>query len=185
MIWSKNKKGKKAGTTLIGISFGNEAALGTDFDSTKSDGEEISIVEEASGALIGYTGPKGLAGIVDLLKKNIEETNDIGRAAETTAASWNPDKKIAKDSYLVVLDGRESYTIEPGTARLQKAGLVAVGPGQEYALAAVRAILAQPKIEETAYEIVKKAFDVASSVCVLVNSGARIIVLGEKKGSDG
>lgn len=185
MIWSKNKEGKKAGTTLIGISFGNEAALGTDFDAANSDSDEMSIVEEFSGALIGYTGPKALAGIVDVLKENIAEVKDIGRAADMTAATWNPD--TTKQSYLVVLDGRESYLIEPKAAKLQKAGLIAVGPGQEYALAAVRAILAQPEIKETAYVIVEKAFEVASSVCVLVNTGAKIVVLGvgERGKSDG
>jgi ATP-dependent protease HslVU (ClpYQ) peptidase subunit len=179
VLWSKNKDNKKAGTTLIGISIDGSAALGTDFDPKKRDSDELSIIEEYSGTLIGYTGPEKFSDIVETMKRKLDSSTNLGEAADNTASEWSiDDERLSKGVYLAVLDGRESFVIEPGVASLQNAGLVAVGPGQEYALAAIRAILVQPEVTESAYDIAKKAFEVASGVCVLVNFGANITILG-------
>ncbi len=177
MLWSKNKEGKKAGTTLIGICKDGCAALGTDFDEKKSAEDEIGVVENFHGCLIGYTGPKRCIDGFEHLKSAIERGDSITSAAEETAAFWKIESAKAVDAFVVVLDGERSIVIAPGTAQSPKADMVAVGPGEQYALAAIRAILAQPVVQESAQDMVKKAFEVASGVCVLVNSGAKILQL--------
>ncbi|HHS49504.1 MAG TPA: hypothetical protein ENN07_00085 [candidate division Zixibacteria bacterium] len=183
MLWSKNKEGKKAGTTLIGISFDGKAALGTDFDASKCDGDSICMIEDYGGFLLGYSGPDAYADALAIAKSAIERGDTIDMTADAISNAWNvTDNKI--DAYLTLLDGEKSFVVIPGEAEQQHAGLVAVGPGEEYALAAIRAILAQPVVQEDAYTMVKKAFDVAAGVCVLVNSGAKIIEIDNRESND-
>jgi len=178
MFWTKNKEDKKAGTTLIGISYNGHAALGTDFNPKKPDGEEVGIVKSCSKALIGFTGHGCCSCLTDNLIEHIDSCGELATSVEKIAASWEAETQLAEvGGCLVALDCESAYLIGPGKTQLVETGIVAVGPGEDYALAAIRAILAQPEMKETVPEIVEKAFKVASGVCVLVNSEATVVSL--------
>ncbi|MCK5832246.1 hypothetical protein KAH81_01100 [bacterium] len=179
MFWTKNKEGKKTGTTLIGISWDGDAAIGTDFNEAKADGNQISRIEQVGNILIGFTGPTNHIEGFDIAKSAIESGANIEDTAGKIADLWKTNKDV--NAFLAFLDGERSFVAVPGKAEVQKAGLVALGPGEEYALAAIRAILAQPVVQESAFEMVKKAFNVASGVCVLVNSDATIVKLEKQR----
>ena len=178
MFWTKNKEGKKAGTTLIGITYGGCAALGTDFTPEKCQGDEIGVVKSCSGALVGFTGNCACEELVKTLIEKVKNSAEPASAAEEIAEHWETHPEMSNhDGRLVILNNKSAFLVSPGKSERVDSRIIAVGPGEEYALAAIRAVVAQPEVKETAAEIVKKAFDVAAGVCVLVNPGATIISL--------
>ncbi|RKZ29314.1 hypothetical protein DRQ36_08950 [bacterium] len=178
MFWTKNKEGKKAGTTVIGICYNGKAALGTDFDAEKADGDEVGIVKIRSETLIGFTGKKSCCRVVDDFGECIDSCADLPEAAQKICRKWESELQNAEaDGELIAINRKTAYMIAPGKAEHIESGIIAIGPGKDYALAAIRAVVSQPEVTETAPEIVKKAFKVASGVCVLVNPEATIISL--------
>ncbi len=178
MFWTKNKGDKKAGTTIIGLVYSGSAAIGTDFDSTKREGDEIGLVESCSNALIGFTGENKGTPIVNKLVSRLDTCEDFDETCIEISRDWQSDEVLSEmPGKLVALGSNMAYLITPGKVDRIRPGIVAIGPGEEYALAAIRAILAQPEINQSVEEIVKKAFTVAAGVCVLVNSSAKIISL--------
>lgn len=178
MFWTKNKENKKAGTTIIGLVHSGKAAIGTDFDHTKKEGSEIGLVDSCSKALIGFTGDDKATPIAEKLATSLDTCDDFDKTCEDISRHWQQDDELAeKPGKLVALGPNAAYLITPGKADKIESGVVAIGPGEEYALAAIRAILAQPEVDQPVEEIVQKAFKVAAGVCVLVNSSAKIISL--------
>ena len=177
MLWMK-KKDKKAGTTLIGVCYNGKAALGTDFNPAKPDGDEIGAVKISSNALVGFTGKGDGIVIYEKLLEKIENCADLAIAANEIAEAWKSDENLALNGGNLVLFGPAcAFLITPGEAKQIPSGVIAVGPGQEYALAAIRAILAQPVVKESVEQVVKKAFTVSAGVCVMVNPGSTVICL--------
>jgi ATP-dependent protease HslVU (ClpYQ) peptidase subunit len=177
MLWTK-KKDRKAGTTLIGICYGGKTALGTDFNPEKPDGDEIGVVKKTANALIGFTGKADAAVVHDKLFEKVENCSDFEKHAHEVAELWKNDENLAElGGNLVLFSQSCAYLITPGEAKQIPGGIIAVGPGKDYALAAIRAILAQPEVKESTEQVVKKAFTVAAGVCVMVNPGSTIICL--------
>ena len=174
MFWTKNKDNKKPGTTLIGISIDGIAALGTDYTEEKADGDEIGVVESFDGGLIGFTGPRDGE---EFLQKSLEilaGAEDHSEVISEISKLWEED--ASESAKLAILcEAGDCIVIEKGVAKPVDSKVIALGPGEEYALAAIRAVLSQSEITETPREIVAKAFKVASGVCVLVNPEAKII----------
>jgi len=178
MFWTKNKEKKRAGTTIIGLHFEGQAAIGTDFDPENPDGDEVGIIKACSGMLMGFTGNCECAPIAEKFETMINNCENIDDTCREISTIWQQDPSFNElEGKLIAISKEGSYAIAPGNAERIKTGIVAVGPGEEYALAAIRAVLSQPEVSETVSEIVKKAFTVAAGVCVLVNSSARIITL--------
>ncbi|HDR90984.1 MAG TPA: hypothetical protein ENN75_01920 [candidate division Zixibacteria bacterium] len=178
MFWTKNKGGKKPGTTIIGLVYSGRAAIGTDFDVSKENCEEIGLVDRCTRALVGFTGDHRGSDLPKRFVHKLDTCEDIHNTCREISHEWQSDELFSEISGKLVALGRDyAYLITPGKADRIETGVIAVGPGEEYALAAIRAILAQPHVEESVEEIVKKAFNVAAGVCVLVNSNATIISL--------
>lgn len=177
MLWTK-KKDKKAGTTLIGLCYNGRASLGTDFDPEKPDGDELSKIDVLGDALVGFTGNAACAVILELFSEKYADCNNLEISAKHLADLWKKDEKLASfKGSLVAMNTNCVFLISPGEVKKIESGVVAVGPGQEYALAAIRAILAQPDVRENVERIVSKAFDVAAGVCAMVNRGAKIFTI--------
>jgi len=168
------------GTTLIGVSYGGDIAIGTDYDPEKADSDEVGIVLNCSGILVGFTGHSDCSVLTDLFIDKAGECPDLHKAAEKLAIAWVENEKLSgKKATIALLDRENAFIVSPGKSERIDTGIIAIGPGKEYALAAIRAILAQPEVEQTTEEIVKKAFDVAAGVCILVNNSASIISLNQ------
>lgn len=178
MFWTKNKEKKKAGTTIIGLCYDGEAAIGTDFNAKNPDGDEVSVVRCCNDILIGFTGKDTAAIIADWLESETKTCADLENACQNISANWIQNSELKEAAGKLIAISRDtSFVVTPGKTERVKTGIIAIGPGEEYALAAIRALLAQPEVKETVPEIVGKAFKVAAGVCVLVNQSAQIISL--------
>jgi ATP-dependent HslUV protease subunit HslV len=171
-------------TTIIGLRRGNKAALGG--DGQVSIGETImkqsalkirKIYHER--ILIGFAGSAADSfTLYERFEKKLQEyRGNIQRAAVELAKDWRSDRVLRRlDALLAVLDREHSYVISgAGDVIEPDDGIVAIGSGGPYALAACRALLKYTQLEPK--EIVEETIRIAASICVYTNEDIHIETL--------
>ena len=177
----RNRKYKASGslvhsTTIIGLRQGDKVALAG--DGQVSIGETI-MKEKANKirkmyhgkVLAGFAG--GAADAFSLFEKfeeKLEESHgSLPRAAVELAREWRSHKILRKlEALLAVIDAEHSYVISgSGDVIEPDDGIVAIGSGASFALAAARAMVRYSDL--TAREIVEEAIRIASSICIYTN----------------
>jgi ATP-dependent HslUV protease subunit HslV len=96
------------------------------------------------------------------------------RAAVELAKNWRTDKYLRQlEALLAVLD-KEQALIISGTGEIIEPddGIVAIGSGGNYALAAARMLVKHTDLP--ASEIVKQSLEVASDICIYTNKNISI-----------
>ncbi len=95
---------------------------------------------------------------------------NLPRAAVELAKDWRTDKTLRHlEALLIVTDKKSSFLIS-GTGDLIEPddGLIAIGSGGAYALAAARALMRFTS--KPASEVAEEALKIASEICVFTNS---------------
>jgi ATP-dependent HslUV protease subunit HslV len=108
-----------------------------------------------------------------------EYRGDLRRSAVELAKDWRTDRILRRlEAMLVVVDKNNSLLIS-GTGDVIEPddGILAIGSGGSYALAAARALIKHSDL--SAREIAEEAMNIASSICIYTNSA---IVLEELQG---
>lgn len=102
----------------------------------------------------------------------LEEYNgNLQRAAVELAKEWRSDKVLRKlEAMLIVMD-KSNLLLVSGTGEVIEPddGILAIGSGGNYALAAGRALQGNAAELLTAKEIAKASLEVASEICVYTN----------------
>ena len=103
---------------------------------------------------------------------------NIGRAAVELAKDWRTDKMLRSlEALLIVADRDQSYLISGnGDVIEPDEGIVAIGSGGSYALAAGRALLDNTAMG--AREIAEKSLLIASKICIYTNSTVLVEEVG-------
>ena len=182
-------------TTIIGVHKNSEAALGGDGQVTFGD----TIIKHHSkkvrkmyndSILSGFAGTTADAiTLFDKFEKKLEQYNgNLYRSAVELAKDWRSDKILRKlEALLAVVDGDNSLVISGmGDVIEPDDGIVAIGSGGPYALAAARALITHSNLD--AQGIVEESLRIASSICVFTNENFTIEVLKKnpvKKGRNG
>ena len=94
------------------------------------------------------------------------------------AKDWRSDRILRRlEALLCVADLEHSYLLS-GSGELIEPddGVLAIGSGGNYALAAARALVAETKLP--AREVVQKSLEIASDICVYTNRNITIVELG-------
>ena len=93
----------------------------------------------------------------------------LTRAAVELAKDWRTDRMLRRlEALLCVADSQASLIISgTGDVIEPEQGLMAIGSGGNYALAAAQALLHNSELE--AREIVEKALAIAADICVYTN----------------
>jgi len=102
---------------------------------------------------------------------------NLPRAAVELAKDWRSDRVLRRlEALLVVADKEHGYVIS-GSGELIEPddGVLAIGSGGNYALAAARALLQQSKLSPK--EIVQRALEIAAEICVYTNTHINILEL--------
>jgi ATP-dependent HslUV protease subunit HslV len=96
--------------------------------------------------------------------------NQLERAAIELSKDWRTDKYLRNlEALLIVADGKDAFLISGnGDVISSDDGLLSVGSGSPYALAASRAMLKHTKL--TAREIAEEALRIAAEICIYTNS---------------
>ena len=137
----------------------------------KHGARKIRVVSNR-GVLAGFAG--STADAMTLFSKFEGKLDEQGgnmmKAAVELAKEWRSDKILRHlEALLVVMDAEHSLMISgKGDVVEPDDGMLAIGSGGPYALAAARALRNNTKLN--AETIVKKSLEVASQICVYTNS---------------
>ena len=98
-----------------------------------------------------------------------EYRGNLARAAIELAKDWRTEKALRQLDALLVVANTETSLLISGTGDVVEPddGIVAIGSGGPYALAAARALIAHTDLG--AREIATEALDIAAGICVYTN----------------
>jgi ATP-dependent HslUV protease subunit HslV len=99
---------------------------------------------------------------------------NLGRAAVELARDWRTDRLLRRlEAMMIVADSTSTFLLS-GTGDLIEPddGIVAVGSGGPYAMAAARALARHSKLD--ARQIAEEAMSIAADVCIYTNSHVTI-----------
>ena len=172
------------GTTILCVRKDGRVAIGGDGQVTMGD----TVMKATSNKIRALKGGRVLAGFagsvadaVTLLEKFEEKLDrypgNLGRASVELAKDWRSDRVLRRlEAMLVVADLEKSYLVS-GSGELFESddGVLAVGSGGNYALAAARALM--PDSAQSARAIVQRSLEIAADICVFTNKNLSILEL--------
>lgn len=124
------------------------------------------------GAVIaGFAGATADAfTLLERLESKLERfPNQLERACVELAKDWRTDRYLRRlEALMAVADKERSFTLTGNGDVLEpEDGVIAIGSGGNYALAAARALMAVPDL--SAEEIARRAMKIAADICVYTN----------------
>jgi len=102
---------------------------------------------------------------------------NLARAAVELAKDWRSDRVLRRlEALLVVADKEHGYVLS-GSGELIEPddGILAIGSGGSYALAAARALLAGSALAPR--EVVQRSLEIAADICIYTNNHITILEL--------
>ena len=96
-------------------------------------------------------------------------SGNLQRAAVELAQEWRMDKAMRKLEAMLLCADKENLLLVSGTGEVIEPddGVLAIGSGGNYALAAARALVQNTDLG--APEVARKALEIASEICVFTN----------------
>jgi len=169
---------KTRSTTILGLINKGQAAMAGDGQITledtilKAKSTKIRVMRDGE-ILAGFAGTAADAlALYELLERKVDEySGNLPRAAVELAKEWRTDKVLQKLEAVIAVTDKEHIFLLSGNGDVIEPddGIVAIGSGGVYALAAARALLyANPRL--SAEKVATKALEIASDICVYTNS---------------
>ena len=162
-------------TTIVLVRKNNEVVVAGDGQVSmgntvvKSTASKIRKIEKRD-VVAGFAGSTADAlTLFERLEAKIEKhAGNLSRAAVELAKEWRQDRMLRRlEALLIVVDKEHSLMISgTGDVLDSEDGIIAIGSGGNYALAAARALSDQ---DMTAEEIARKAMKIAGDICVYTN----------------
>jgi ATP-dependent HslUV protease subunit HslV len=169
-------------TTILAVRRNGSVALGGDGQVTvgetvmKAKANKVRALGDGK-LLAGFAG--SAADALTLFEKFEEKLQrypgNFPRAAVELAKDWRSDRVLRRlEALLAVANAQHGYIIS-GTGELIEPddGILAIGSGGAYALAAARALAANTALG--AAEIVRQALTIAGEICVYTNTNITVL----------
>ncbi|MEJ2084134.1 MAG: ATP-dependent protease subunit HslV [Acidobacteriota bacterium] len=143
------------------------------FNDTVIKGGASKVKRAGKGqVLVGFAGgaADGLALFSRLEAKLDEFQSNLERAVVELAKDWRTDRVLRQlQAHMIVADATSSFLVSGNGDLMQpdEDGLMAIGSGSNYALAAARALMGHT--EMSALEIAKESMKIAASICIYTN----------------
>jgi len=177
MIISERDTPVTKGTTVICVRRDGKVALGSDGQVSmggtilKQKAKKIRRLYKGE-VIAGFAGSTSDAfALFSRFENKLEEyRGNLSRAAIELAKDWRLDKALRRlEALLIVADKKSSFLIS-GTGDVVEPddGIMAIGSGGPYALAAARALMNSSDLE--AKKIVLEALKISSNICVYTNN---------------
>jgi ATP-dependent HslUV protease subunit HslV len=171
-------------TTILGVRREGKVALGGDGQVTVGD----TVMKANAQKVRTLRGGKVLAGFAGAaadaftLFEKFEERLDrfpenLPRAAVELAKDWRSDRVLRRlEALLAVMDRQHGFIIS-GTGDIiePEDGILAIGSGGAYALAAARSLTAHSALP--AAVIVRQSLEIAGDICIYTNKNITILEL--------
>lgn len=123
--------------------------------------------------LVGFAGggSDALALFTRLEAKLEEFNNNVERAVVELSKEWRTDRALRQlQAVMIVTDKDKSFFVSGAGELMQpdeEDGIIAIGSGSNYALAASRALMRHT--DKSATEIVREAMKIAAEICIFTN----------------
>ena len=118
--------------------------------------------------------------LLDRFEAKLKEyRGSLQRAAVELAKDWRTDRYLRRlEAMLVVMDAKSTLLIS-GTGDVVEPdeGVIAIGSGGTYALAAARALMRNTDL--SAAEVARQALQIAAEICVYTNDEIIVEEMGE------
>jgi ATP-dependent HslUV protease subunit HslV len=129
--------------------------------------------------LAGFAGASADAfALFERFEGKLEEFRaNLPRAAVELAKLWRTDKYLRRLEALLAVADTEHSLLVSGTGEIVEPddGLLGIGSGAPYALAAARALVGHSSL--SAEEIVRQSIQIAASICVYTNDEIEVQTL--------
>ena len=119
--------------------------------------------------------------LFERLESKLEQyPGQLTRAAVELAKDWRTDRYLRRLEAMMIVADRETTLVLTGTGDVlePEAGVMGIGSGGNYALAAAKALIDTPASAE---EIARKAMAIAAEICVYTNRNVVIEALESSK----
>lgn len=168
---------KTRSTTILTVRLNGQVAMGGDGQVSmgdtvvKADAVKIRRLMDDQ-VMIGFAG--SAADAFALMERFEEKLKDhpanLPRAATELAKQWRTDRAMRRLEALMAVANAEHTLLVSGTGDVIQPsdGILGIGSGGNYALAAARALAKHSDL--SAAQIVRHALEIASEICVYSNS---------------
>ncbi|CAI3926331.1 ATP-dependent protease subunit HslV [Commensalibacter communis] len=173
------------GTTILCVRRDGQVTIAGDGQVTlghtvvKGNAKKVRRIGASGTILAGFAGATADAfTLLERLEKKLERyPNQLERACVELAQDWRTDRYLRRlEAMLLVADKHHSYTLTGNGDVLEpEDGVVAIGSGGNYALAAARALLGVDGL--TSEEIARRAMAIAGEICIYTNSSLTVETL--------
>ena len=168
-------------TTIVAVMRDGNVAVAGDgqvsFSETVVKGNARKVRTMYDGKIVvGFAGATADAfTLFERLEARVQEyAGDLMRSAVELAKEWRPDRALRRLEALLLAANRERILLISGTGDViePEHGVLAIGSGGNYALAAGRALLEHTELD--AREIARTALLIAADICVYTNTHVTI-----------
>ncbi len=168
-------------TTILTIRHNGKVAMGGDGQVSmgqtvvKSDALKIRRLMD-DRILVGFAGAAADAfALMERLEAKLKDyPANLPRAATELAKDWRTDRAMRRLEALVAVVNDEHTFLVSGTGDVIQPsdGILGIGSGGNYAVAAARALVAHSSL--SAAEIVRQSLEIAADICVYTNRNLHI-----------
>ncbi|MFD2051748.1 ATP-dependent protease subunit HslV [Mesorhizobium calcicola] len=164
-------------TTIVTVRKGNKVVIAGDGQVSlgqtimKGNARKVRRIGKGGNVIAGFAGATADAfTLLERLEAKLEQYPDqLTRACVELAKDWRTDRYLRRlEAMMLVADKSVSLALTgTGDVLEPEHGVMAIGSGGNYALAAARALMDTDKDAE---EIARKAMQIASDICVYTNN---------------
>ena len=169
-------------TTILAVRRDGRVAIGGDGQVSVGDtvmkSQAVKVRALRNGkVLAGFAGAAADAfTLFEKFEEKLERhPGNLPKAAVELAREWRSDRVLRRLEALLVVCDRDHGFVISGNGELIEPddGILAIGSGGSYALAAARALLANTTL--SASEIARKAMMIAGEICIYTNQNITVI----------
>jgi ATP-dependent HslUV protease, peptidase subunit HslV len=171
-------------TTILAVRRDGQVALGGDGQVTVGE----TVMKSNAMKVRAMRGGKLLAGfagsvadaftLFDKFEEKLERyPGNLSRASVELAKDWRSDRVLRRlEAMLVVVDRDHGFVISGNGEIIEpEDGILAIGSGGSYALAAARALVKHSPLP--ARDVVRQSLEIAGEICVYTNQNITVLEL--------
>jgi ATP-dependent HslUV protease subunit HslV len=188
MTPEKSEDQRWRSTTILSVRKGGKVVIAGDGQVTlgatvmKANARKVRRLGKDGKVIAGFAGATADAfALFERLEAKLEQhPGQLARACVELAKDWRTDKYLRRlEAMMAVADAKTSLILSgTGDVVEPENGLIGIGSGGPYALAAARALLDTPMRAE---DIARRAMKIAAEICIYTNENVIVESLDAAK----
>ena len=172
------------GTTVLAVRKGKQVVVAGDGQVSiggtviKSGARKVRRLGDGK-VIAGFAGATADAfTLFERLEAKLEQyPGQLTRASVELAKDWRTDRYLRRLEAMMAVSDTDVSLVLTGTGDVLEPddGLIGIGSGGNYALAAARALMGQKGL--SAEDVARKALEIAAGICVYTNTNVTIEIL--------